>query len=481
MAVAAGPGICTSSHWRPAPRARPARLGYAVRFEEEQEQSPMALFSQTALNPGVRKREVFGWAMYDFANSGYTTVVTTAVFAAYFVGGIAQKAEWATFAWTLALSISYAIVMLTMPSLGAYADLRAAKKRLLMLVTAGCVVSTAALALAGPGSVALAMLLIIVSNTFYAYGESLTAAFLPELARAEALGRVSGWGWGFGYFGGMLALGICLGYVLWAQGQGISADRFVPVTMLVTAFIYGAAALVTFKLLRERAEPRLGAPRGGGLRASLTQLHETFSQARRYRDFIWLLACAVAYQAGVAVTVTLAAIYAEQVIGFLPQETMVLIFVLNLAAAAGAFGWGYLQDRIGHKLALGATLVGWMITCVIAGLTTTKGGFWYAAAIAGVCMGSSQSAGRAMAGMFAPRQQVAEFYGLWSFAIRLASIIGPLGYGAITWATGGNQRIAILSTTVLFALGLLLLLKVDVQRGRQVAMEADEIALGPAA
>ncbi|MCC2635807.1 MAG: major facilitator superfamily 1, partial [Ramlibacter sp.] len=93
-------------------------------------------FSQDALNPGVRKREVFGWAMYDFANSGYTTVVITAVFAAYFVGGIAEKAPWATFAWTAALSISYAIVMLTMPSIGAYADLRAAKKRVLMLVTA---------------------------------------------------------------------------------------------------------------------------------------------------------------------------------------------------------------------------------------------------------------------------------------------------------------------------------------------------------
>src|SRR5688572_10191476 len=120
----------------------------------------MSLFPQEALHPGVRKREVFGWAMYDFANSGYTTVVITAVFAAYFVGGIAQKAAWATFAWTAALSVSYAIVMLTMPSLGAYADLRAAKKRLLALATVGCVLSTAALAFAGPGSVALAMVLM---------------------------------------------------------------------------------------------------------------------------------------------------------------------------------------------------------------------------------------------------------------------------------------------------------------------------------
>jgi MFS transporter, UMF1 family len=429
----------------------------------------MAMVSQDALNPGVRKREVFGWAMYDFANSGYTTVVITAVFAAYFVGGIAGKAPWATFAWTAALSISYFIVMVTMPSLGAYADLRAAKKRVLAVVTAGCVLCTAALAAARPGSVALAMLLVILSNTFFVYGESLTAAFLPELARPQALGRVSGWGWGFGYLGGMLALGICLAYVLWAQGQGIAAERFVPVTLLITAVLYGAAALVTFALLKERAQPNPQAMHEGGLAASLAQLRRTFAQARRYRDFMWLLACAVFYQGGVAVAIALAAIYAEQAIGFRQQETMVLIFVLNLAAAGGAFAWGYLQDRIGHKLALGSTLVGWIATCVIAALSSTKGQFWWAAAIAGLCMGSSQSAGRAMAGLFAPPKQLAEFYGLWTFAIRLASIIGPLTYGAITWATGGNQRLAIMSTAVLFAVGLVLLTRVDVARGQQAA------------
>ena len=438
----------------------------------------MAVFSQDALNPGVRKREVFGWAMYDFANSGYTTVVITAVFAAYFVGGIAGKAPWATFAWTAALSASYAVVMFTMPSIGAYADLRAAKKRLLAIFTLGCVLSTAALALAGPGSVALAILLIIVSNTFYSYGESLTAAFLPELARPDALGKVSGWGWSFGYFGGMLALGLCLGYVIWAQGRGIAAEQFVPVTMLITAGLYGAAAMVTFWLLGERASPNPDALRESGLKASLLQLRRTFGQARRFSDFMWLLLSAVFYQGGVAVAITLAAIYAESVIGFEQRETMMLIFVLNLAAAAGAFAWGYLQDHIGHKIALGTTLVGWVATCVIAAVTTTKGGFWWAAAIAGLCMGSSQSAGRAMAGMFAPQRQLAEFYGLWTFAVRLASIVGPLSYGAITWATGGNQRQAILSTTVLFIMGLLVLLRVNVGRGREAALRADAVT-GP--
>ena len=178
----------------------------------------MALFPQEALADGVRKREVFGWAMYDFANSGYTTVVLTAVFNAYFVGAVAGNAPWATLAWTLALGVSRALAMLTLPTIGAYCDLRAAKKKVLLLTTVGCVITTAALAAVGAGDVALAIVLIVLSNLFYAYGEALNAAFLPELARPQAIGRVSGWGWSFGYCGGMLALGLGLAYVLWAQG-----------------------------------------------------------------------------------------------------------------------------------------------------------------------------------------------------------------------------------------------------------------------
>ena len=199
------------------------------------------LFAES-LNPGVRRRELLGWAMYDFANSGYTTVVITAVFAAYFVGGVAGGASWATLAWTVGLSISYAIVMLTMPGLGAWADRHAAKKRLLFMVTAACVVSTAALALVGPDQVALGLVLLVISNTFYSYGESLTAAFLPELARPQAMGRVSGWGWALGYAGGMLTLGLCLAHVLSAQAAGQGAASFVPVTMLITAGMFATVS-----------------------------------------------------------------------------------------------------------------------------------------------------------------------------------------------------------------------------------------------
>ncbi len=431
----------------------------------------MALFPQDALNPGVRRREVFGWAMYDFANSGYTTVVLTAVFNAYFVGVVAGNATWATFAWTLAIAVSSAIVMLAMPAIGAWADLRAAKKRLLVFATVGCVGATAALALVNRGDVVAAALLIVVSNTCFAIGESLTAAFLPELARHDALGRVSGWGWSFGYLGGMLALGASLAYVLHAQARGLPATEFVPVTMLITAGLYAASAAFTFALLREHAAPQAAGARADGVGTALRRLASTWHQARRYRDFVWLLACGASYQAGIAVVIALAAVYAEQTLGFRQADTMMLVFLVNIAAAVGAFGFGYFQDRVGHRHALAWTLAGWIVMTVLAALARTASVFWVAAVIAGVCMGSSQSAGRALAGALAPPARLGEFYGLWTFATRLSAIVGPLTYGAVTWATEGNHRVAILTTGAFFALGLALLQNIDVGRGERAALQ----------
>src|SRR5919106_158748 len=211
---------------------------------------------RSALAPAVKVREVWAWSMYDFANSAYTTVVITAVFSAYFVGAVAQNAPWATFAWTAALSVSYAAILLTGPLIGAWADAHAAKKFLLFLTTVGCVLFTAALYYASPGAVALSLALLILSNYFFGAGENLIAAFLPELADSRALGRVSGWGWSFGYLGGLAALGICLAYITSAAAQNVPSSHFVPITMLITAGFFAIAAVPTFVFLRERAVPQ---------------------------------------------------------------------------------------------------------------------------------------------------------------------------------------------------------------------------------
>src|SRR4051812_2244485 len=402
--------------------------------------------------------------MYDFANSGYTTVVITAVFGAYFVGVVADARPWATFAWTAALSASYALILATGPLVGAWADAHAAKKRLLLGTTAGCVVFTALLAFVSPGEVAFALTLIVLSNYFFGTGENLIAAFLPELADSKAMGRVSGWGWAFGYFGGIVSLGVCLIYITAAQKAGDKAAHFVPVSMLITAVFFALAAAPTFVFLKERAAPQPSAAN------PWRRILDTLQKANHYRDLRRFLLCIVFYQAGIQTVIALAAIYAEQVMKFTTAETITLILLVNITAAVGAFAFGYVQDAIGHVRAIALTLCGWIVMIGLAYFADTKTMFWAAANLAGLCMGSSQAAGRALVGYLAPPARIAEFFGLWGLATKAASIFGPLTYGMVTWIFAGNHRLAILATGAYFVVGLLLLFAIDVRRGRAAAL-----------
>lgn len=415
--------------------------------------------------PPVRPREVVAWAFFDFANSGYTTVVITAVFNAYFVGIIADGAAWATFAWTAALSVSYAVNALAGPLIGAWADLRARKRAALLASSIVCVLGTAALSLCGPGDVGLALGILIISNIGFGLGENLIAAFLPELARPEAMGRISGWGWGLGYLGGVLVLGICL---WWIAASPHGAAQSVPPTLLITAVAFVVTALPTFLLLRERARPQTVSARG--------LWHDVFGRvlaaldgSSHLLDLRRFLLCIVCYQAGVQTVIAIAAIYTTQALGFSAQESIVLILLVNLTAAAGAFGFGALQDRLGHRRTLALTLLGWLLAIAVFWASDSRPWIWVGANIAGLCLGASQSAGRALVGYLCPRDREAEIFGLWGLAVKLASILGPLSYGAVTWLSAGDHRLALLTTGTAFVAGLLLLARVDVERGRQAA------------
>ncbi|HMA12133.1 MAG TPA: MFS transporter [Steroidobacteraceae bacterium] len=403
--------------------------------------------------------------MYDFANSGYTTVVITAVFGAYFVAVVAGNAPWATFAWTLALSVSYALIMLTAPLIGAWADAHARKKTLLWLTTLGCVGATALLYFAAPGALALAIAALVVSNYFFGTGENLIAAFLPELARPRALGRISGWGWALGYVGGLVSLGVSLSYIGWAQGQGQGAADFVPVTMLITAAIFMLASLPTLLMLRERAAPQ---PHDNP-RNAWRQVRHTLGHLDQLHDLRRFLICTVLYQAGIAAVITLAAIYASQVFHFDTQQTILLVLVVNITAALGAFVFGHVQDRIGHVRMIALTLAGWIAMVLLAWAAPDERMFWVAANLAGLCMGASQSAGRAMVGLLAPPAHQAEFFGLWGLAVKLASITGPLTYGAASWLTAGDHRQSLLITGAWFVAGLWALRGIRADRGRRAA------------
>jgi UMF1 family MFS transporter len=428
------------------------------------------MMSSKNLADDVRPREIWAWAMYDFANSGYTTVVITAIFNAYFVAVVAEGQNWGTLAWSAALALSYFLVMLTAPALGAYADAYASKKRLLLASTIGCVLFTAALALVGRGDLYLAVPLVILSNFFFGVGENLIAAFLPELAKGEAMGRVSGWGWSIGFVGGLLSLGASLAYVTWAEGQGQAADQFIPVTMLITAGLFACAALPTFLILRERAVPQPHLQGRGVVGEAFARLGDTLHHARRYRDLGRFLVSLVCYQAGIQAVITLAAIYAQQAMHFGTRETIMLVLLVNVTAAVGAFLFGHIQDRLGHIRTIALTLLGWILMILIAYRADTPGQFWIAANITGLCLGASQSAGRALVGYLSPPERSAEFFGLWGLAVKLSSILGPLTYGLVSWMSRGDHRLAMLLTGSYFLAGLVLLMGVNAERGRNAAL-----------
>lgn len=423
----------------------------------------MSLFSAQHLKAGVSGREVWSWAAFDFANSGYTTVVLTAVFNAYFVGVICGEASWATLLWTSIIAASNILAIVCMPLIGAATDLKANKKFWTVLMSLLCILGTVGLAFTGSGTVWLAVMMVIVSNFAYNIGETLNSAFLPEIADEKSMGKVSGWGWSFGYCGGLLTLGLSLAVVLFMQSKGAGAEDYVPYTMMITAAVFLVAALPLALWLKERAQPRTEAAFWTLVKQSQASLIETFKSLPRHKNFAWLVASGLSFQGGIAVVVTLAAVYADQAMGFTPDETILLVLLVNITAAIGAFAFGYVEDRIGHKNALIVTLLIWIAMVGVAYFAQTKPVFWIAANLAGIAMGSSQSAGRALVGVLAPPKDRAAFYSFWNMALWVANIIGPMTYGYITWLTDNDQRLALLCTGLFFVVGLILLLPMQLK------------------
>jgi len=412
--------------------------------------------------------------MFDFANSGYTTVVLSTVFSAYFVKvivGADHAIGSATFYWTLATSIANLVVLSTAPVVGAIADYSGYKKRFLAFSAFACVVFTALLATAQPGEMLYAMMLVILATVMFAAGENLIAAFLPEISPPEHMGRISGYGWSLGYVGGIVVLAMCLAYVTWASARGQTAQNYVPVTMLITAAVFAFAALPTFLWLPERAPHQTLGAGNSYIKVGFERVMETFHRSRHYRD-LWraLLAMAV-YHCGIYTVIVLAAVYASKVMGFTTPDTIRLIMVVNVTAAVGAFFFGWFQDRIGSIKAIQAVLVLWIVSMLMVVFLHTRTEFWIAANLIGIAMGASQSGGRALIGQFSPVDQAAEFFGFWGLATKLSAIIGPLAYGLITVLTKGDHQAALLATTLFFVIGLIILGGVNEARGRQAALD----------
>jgi len=416
-------------------------------------------------------REKISWAMYDFANSGYATVVLTAIFNTWFVSGIAMSGGFdsgsATLLWTLAIAIGNFMILFSAPVIGAIADLYAVRKRLLFASSIGCITFTALLAVPQAGDTWLAMALVILSYYMFATGENLIAAFLPELTTPENIGRLSGYGWALGFMGGLLTLALCLVYINHAEAAGKLPEQFIPVTMLIVSVCFLVSALPTFIWLKERGKPADTASHQI-VRNTYSELKTTLTNLKHYPDLKRFMISLTCFHGGIYIVIVLAAVYAEQVMGFDTKQNIILIGVVNITAAIGAFGFGHLQDKLGSVKTLILTLIIWCIAILIAWYSEDVITFWIAANLIGISLGASQSGSRALIGLFSPPGHYGEYYGLWGLCVKLAAIIGPISYGLLNKLTDGDHRTSLLITLLFFIAGLILLFSINEERGKKL-------------
>jgi UMF1 family MFS transporter len=419
----------------------------------------------------VTPRELWAWCMYDFANSSFTTLIVTVAYSVYFVQVVAGPLGgdgMAERVWFWGYSGSMLVAAALAPVLGALADARASKRLFLILSSLVCVAFTALLAFVKAGDVWLGLLTFGVANIAFDLGFVFCSAFLVEIATTPTMGRISGYGWGLGYAGGLVSLAMAYPFI-----RGGFAEGNLPsyrASFAVTAGFFLLAALPTFLWLRERAVPQ-PPPAGVSVwRESLARLARTFRQVRRYRDLFSYLVAYLIYTDAINTVIVASAIFANKVLDFSPADLIIYFLITQVTAGLGAVGFGNLADRIGAKRTISVTLVLWIALAGSAAIVQTQAQFYVIGLFAGAALGSNQSASRTLLAQFTPAGRQAEFFGFFSVTGKVAAVVGPLVYGEVTARTG-SQRWAILAMGVFFAIGLAAFQVVDEKRGIEAAQQ----------
>ena len=421
------------------------------------------------MTPGAKhpRSAVAAWATYDFANSAFTTLVVTFVFATYFTNEIAENTISGTALWSRVIALSQIAVALLSPWLGLLADQNGLRKRLLLCSTLLCIASSAALYFAGPGDVLFALVVFAAGNIAFELANVFYNAFLPELAPPQRIGRISGYGWALGYAGGLGCL--LIGYfVLVAPetppfGLVRETGAHVRATNLLVAAWYGVFSLPLFLMLKEsRAANRVAV--GKALGTSVRDLGRTLREVRHSTDLFRLLLARLVYNDGLITLFAFGGIYATGTLGFSTEDIFLFGITLNVAAGAGAWAFGYLDDRIGGRATILASLAALTLGTIVAVLADSPGLFWAAAILGGLCAGPNQSASRSLMGRFIPTGKENEYYGLFAFSGKATAFLGPVLLGIVT-SLFDSQRAGMATVAAFFVVGAVLLLGVNEARG----------------
>ncbi|HYC02895.1 MAG TPA: MFS transporter [Azospirillaceae bacterium] len=430
----------------------------------------------------MRKSAVAGWCLYDWAMSAFNTVIGTFVYSVYFAKGVAPDESVGTQLWGQALGISGILIAVLSPVLGAISDRGGRRKPWLAVFTLLCIAATLALWFVKPDAswVLPCLFAIVVANVAFELAGVFYNAMLPDVAPASHYGRVSGWGWGLGYIGGLGALVVCLALLIQTETPlfGLidpAESGGVRATALLVAVWYAVFALPLFLLGPDR--PGTGVPAGRAVREGLATLRGTLARLRHQGNLARFLIASALWRDGISTLTQFGGIFAASAFGMSTPQIITFAILLNVTAGLGAAGFAWVDDRLGARFTIQVSLIGLMITglCMLAvgtpwwdwapdpGLpldfTAPQQWLLVFGMGLGIFFGPAQAAGRSLMARLAPPGLETEMFGLYALSGRVAGLIGPFAYGAATVAFD-SQRAGMATVLVLFAAGFALLLTV---------------------
>jgi len=430
------------------------------------------------------KRTIFSWSMYDFANQPFTTLVVTFIYGTYFATSIVpgDNIEYGTALWSRGISITAIVVALLSPFMGAIADKGGYRKISFMFWTWMCVVCSILLYFAGPGEVFKALFWFVLANIAFEMGCVFCNSYLPNIAPREKIGRISGYGWSFGYVGGLSSLVISLFLFvnpeIPAFGFSVeNGENFRAINILCGLWlaIFSIPTFIWVKdsAIREKMSFKI-------IKDSYSELAITFREIKKYKEVFKFLIARLLYNDGLITIFAFGGMYAKGEFGFTMKEILIFGIVLNVFAGIGAFLMGFLDDYLGGKKTIQISNIGLIIAAVIAvtvpnrelfsisypyaiSITGTTM-FWFSGILIGLFSGPNQSSSRSLMARFTPRGKENEFFGFYAFSGKATAFIGPFLLGVFTQIFH-SQRAGVAVVAILLLSGYLILRSIDEDKG----------------
>jgi len=428
----------------------------------------------------VLKREIFGWAMYDFANSAFATTILAVIFNQYFATVVAGgergvnlfgfHLHGASF-FTFTVSVSMAISAIFSPFLGAVADASGSRKRFLMAFCYTAILFTGLLYFVHAGNYWMGAIFFIIANIGFAEGNVFYNAFLPEISNDQNIGRISGLGWALGYIGGGALLAINLIMLKYPEWFGFPVGYFTVQDCFFSVSLWWLIfSLPTFLFLRGKAQKSIPSSRRNYFREGYRRLQHTLRRVKTFRELTKFLVAFLIYNDGIETVIVMASIFGADVLGMETGEIILFFLMIQGIAFFGSLLFGFLADAIGNKRTVMISLGVWSFIVLWAFrlgiIWDPKTEYWILGALAGLVMGGSQAASRSLQGIFTPDANSAEFFAFFGVSGKFASIFGPLVYGILIAITGSVQS-GVLSVLLFFIAGMVILWTVDEKKGME--------------